>query len=150
MDLILWRHAEAGPGEPDEGRVLTAKGRKQAARVALWLDRHLPDNTRILVSPAERCQQTAAALGRKHRTVEELAPAARAAAVLAACGWPDGKESVLVIGHQPTLGQVASFLLAGEEQDWTLKKAAVWWISRRTRGLAARTVLKAVVAPDFL
>ena len=33
MDLILWRHAEAEPGEPDVGRRLTAKGLKQAERV---------------------------------------------------------------------------------------------------------------------
>ena len=33
MDLILWRHAEAEPGEPDLGRRLTAKGLKQAERM---------------------------------------------------------------------------------------------------------------------
>src|SRR5436190_21449722 len=38
MDLILWRHADAEPGEPDIGRRLTAKGLKQAERVAAWLD----------------------------------------------------------------------------------------------------------------
>jgi phosphohistidine phosphatase len=38
MDLILWRHAEAveaAPGELDMGRVLTARGDKQAARMAI-------------------------------------------------------------------------------------------------------------------
>ncbi len=48
MDLILWRHAEAEPGEPDLGRRLTAKGLKQAERMGAWLDHHLPDGTRIL------------------------------------------------------------------------------------------------------
>ena len=46
MDLILWRHAEAEPGEPDLGRRLTAKGIQQAERMAKWLDRHLPATTR--------------------------------------------------------------------------------------------------------
>jgi phosphohistidine phosphatase len=47
MDLILWRHAEAEPGEPDHGRRLTAKGIQHAERVAEWLDRHLPATTRF-------------------------------------------------------------------------------------------------------
>ena len=34
MELILWRHAEAEMGEPDEGRALTAKGHKQAWKMA--------------------------------------------------------------------------------------------------------------------
>ena len=83
MDLILWRHAEAEPGEPDLGRRLTAKGIKQAERMAIWLDGHLPDTCRILVSPADRAQQTALALKRKFRTVPELAPGASVDAVLA-------------------------------------------------------------------
>ena len=67
MDLILWRHAEAEPGEPDLGRRLTAKGIQQAERMAKWLDRHLPATTRILTSPADRAEQTARALKRKYR-----------------------------------------------------------------------------------
>ena len=76
MDLILWRHAEAEPGEPDLGRRLTAKGHKQAERMGEWLDRNLPEGTRVLVSPADRAQQTAAGLKRKFRTVPEIAPGA--------------------------------------------------------------------------
>ncbi len=78
MDLVLWRHAEAEPGEPDMGRRLTAKGVKQAERMGEWLDHHLPETTRILVSPADRAQQTAIALKRKFRTVDEIAPGASA------------------------------------------------------------------------
>ena len=63
MDLILWRHAEAEDGVPDGARALTKKGLKQAAAIAAWLKPRLPDATRILVSPATRAQQTAAALG---------------------------------------------------------------------------------------
>lgn len=150
MDLILWRHAEAEPGEPDLGRRLTAKGQKQAERVAAWLERQLPDTCRILVSPADRAQQTALALGRRFRTVDELAPGAGAAALLAACGWPDSRESVLVVGHQPTLGAVASFLLSGEESFWSVKKAGVWWLSNRDREQGASVVLRAVTGPDFV
>ena len=150
MDLILWRHAEAEPGEPDLGRRLTAKGIKQAGRVAGWLDGHLPDTTRILVSPADRAQQTALALKRKFRTVDELAPGATATAVLTAAGWPDSRESVLVVGHQPTLGEVAALLLAGQELPWSMRKSAVWWLSNRVRDGVSAVVLKVVIGPDFV
>ena len=55
MDLILWRHAEAleAAAEGDDmARVLTTRGEKQAVRMATWLDRQLPDSTRIRVSSA--------------------------------------------------------------------------------------------------
>src|SRR5256885_1495073 len=113
MDLILWRHADAESGEPDLGRRLTPKGFKQAERMALWLDTHLPDTCRILVSPADRAQQTALALKRKFRTLSELRPGASVDSVLAAAGWPDAREPVLIVGHQPTLGEVAAFLVSG-------------------------------------
>ena len=150
MDLILWRHCEAEAGEPDLGRRLTSKGLKQAERMAEWLERHLPDSCRILVSPADRAQQTAAALPRKFKTVPELAPGASVGAVLAAANWPDSREPVMIVGHQPTLGMVASFLLSGEEAYWSVRKGAVWWLSNRVRDGGAVVVLKSVVGPDFV
>src|SRR2546430_8784524 len=121
MDLILWRHAEAETGEPDLGRRLTAKGSKQAERIAGWLDGHLPDTTRILVSPADRAQQTALALKRKFRVVPELGPGATVQSVLAAAGWPDGREPGLIVGHQPTLGELPAFLPAAGVAPWGLR-----------------------------
>jgi len=150
MDLILWRHAEAEPGEPDLGRRLTSKGLKQAERIAAWLEPRLPDTTRILVSPAARAQQTALALGRKFKTVDEIAPGASAASLLSAAGWPDAREPVLVVGHQPTLGEVAAMLLAGDAGSWSVKKGAVWWLSNRTRDGDAGVVLKLAIGPDLV
>ena len=134
MDLILWRHADAEDGVPDELRPLTPRGMKQAARAAQWLETHLPDTCRIIVSPAVRAQQTAQALRRRFRTVREIDTGASAADVLAAAKWPDARECVLVVGHQPTLGRVASLLLTGEETDRSMRKGAVWWLAQRSRG----------------
>jgi phosphohistidine phosphatase len=150
MDLILWRHAEAEPGEPDHGRRLTAKGLKQAERMGSWLDRHLPDACRVLVSPADRAQQTALALKRKFRTVEDLAPGASVAAVLAAAGWPDARDPVLIVGHQPTLGMVAAFLLSGDDAPWAVRKGAIWWLSNRARGGGPAVALRVVLGPDLV
>jgi phosphohistidine phosphatase len=152
MDLIVWRHAEAEAeaGGSDLRRRLTPKGGKQAARMAAWLERHLPESTRVLVSPADRAQQTAAALRRRFRTVDDLAPGASAAAVLAAAGWPDAREPVLVVGHQPTLGAVAALLLSGEEACWSVKKGAVWWLSSRDRAAGTSVVLRVAIGPEFV
>lgn len=150
MDLILWRHADAEPGEPDLERRLTAKGVRQAERMGEWLDSHLPDRCRVLVSPAERAQQTARALGRKFKIVPELGPGAAAATVLAAAGWPAAREATLIVGHQPTLGETAARLLSGREGPWAVRKAAVWWLSNRPREEGADVLLKVVLGPDYL
>ncbi len=150
MELILWRHAEAELGEPDEGRALTGKGHKQAWKVADWLDRNLPESCRILVSPATRTLQTAEALGRKFKIHPDLAPDKSPQDLLAAANWPDSREPVLVIGHQPTLGLTAAQLISGQQQEWSIRKANVWWIAQRERGDITTNYLRAVMAPDLI
>ena len=153
MDLILWRHAEAFEMreiENDLERALTPKGERQAQRMADWLNQRLAHSTRILVSPAVRCQQTAKALGKKFKTLNELAPDGNGEALLKAARWPDASEPVMVIGHQPTLGFVASYLLSEQPQDWTIKKGAVWWIRGRNREDREQVILQAVQSPDCL
>lgn len=150
MNLILWRHAEAEEGDIDMARALTRRGRRQAEMAAAWLNRHVPDDLVILVSPAVRTRQTADALGRDYTVVDDLAPGASADLVLAATGWPMNERPIMVVGHQPTLGQVASTLLAGQSLNWTLKKGGLWWMSRRQRDEDFQVVLRAVVNPEFL
>ena len=150
MDLILWRHAEAEDGLPDQGRKLTAKGEKQAVKMAAWLKAHLPEDTQILASPATRTRQTAAALVRDYTVVKEVGPGASVAALLGAAGWPDARGTVVVVGHQPTLGLVAAYLLANTQQGWNVKKGGVWWFGNRSRHDEPQTILKAVLSPEFL
>jgi len=153
MDLILWRHAEAFEMreiENDLERALTPKGERQAQRMAQWLNHHLPASTKMLVSPAKRAQQTAQALERRFKTVAALAPDASVEAVLTAARWPESREPVLVVGHQPTLGLVAAHLLCGAPHAWAMKKAAVWWLRYRERNGDDQVVLQAVLAPDCL
>jgi phosphohistidine phosphatase len=153
MDLVLWRHAEAEDGVPDLARRLTPKGEAQAQKVAQWLHAHLPTEFKLLASPAERTQQTARALAQVARmrlqTVDSLAPGASIAEVLQAAGWP-GESAVVVVGHQPTVGWVASHLLSGRSQYWSVKKGGAWWFSSRERDGEMRTQLRAVVNPDLL
>jgi phosphohistidine phosphatase len=150
MDLILWRHAEAEDGIPDLGRKLTEKGEKQALRMAEWLKAHLPEETRVIVSPATRTRQTASALTKDGVIVKEVGPGASVAALLGAAGWPDAKGAVVVVGHQPALGQVAAYLLGNTQQSWSVKKGGIWWFTNRARLDETQTILKAVMSPEFL
>ncbi len=151
MDLILWRHAEAEEGAgglPDAARQLTARGRRQAQRMARWLLRRLPDGHRILVSPAVRTLQTADALGLAYEIEAAVGTSADVDDLLAAAGWPEARGTIVVVGHQPTLGQVAARLLGAPDAAWSVRKGAVWWLSRRKRE-NGQTVLRAVVDPDW-
>jgi phosphohistidine phosphatase len=114
-----------------------------------WLDRVLPASCKILSSPTARTLQTVEALGRKYKIVSEIGPDATAYEVLHAAGWPDARGQVLVVGHQPWLGRVASLVLTGVEQDWTIKKSNAWWIAQRDRDEGNAIYLKAVLAPEF-
>ena len=149
MDLILWRHADALYTTPDLPRELSPKGFKQAKRMGQWLDARLPENCRVLSSPATRALQTVEALGRKYKIHPELAPDASALQLLQAINWPHGKEAVLVVGHQPTLGQVASTLLFGREDEFEIRKGYVCWISQREREGSVVTWMKALLGPDL-
>ena len=148
MDLLLWRHAEAADGEPDEARPLTRRGEGDARTMARWLKPRLPAELRILVSPARRAQQTAAALRADFETVDEIGTDADAARLIAAAGWPDSKRPVMLVGHQPTLGEAAALLLSGRESSWRIAKGAVWWLRTRKNGTGAVLVL--ALDPGFL
>ena len=157
MDLILWRHAEAEDGLPGEAqtgldldRSLTQRGEKQALRMAAWLDRQLPEGARILVSPARRCEQTALALGRKYKIRPELAPDATPEQLLDLVQWPAHKYPVLVIGHQPTLGQTIAQLMGLKDSDCAVKKGSLWWLRNRDRDGRIQTVIVTVQSPEVL
>ena len=153
MDLILWRHAEAIDLElvgDDMLRSLTSRGEKQAARMAEWLDRQMPSGAKVWVSPALRTEQTARALGRKFKTSPALAPLASVEQLLELTQWPQAKGCVLVVGHQPVLGQAIAKLLGLADSDCAVKKGAVWWLRQRERDGEAQTVLVAVQAPETI
>lgn len=150
--LILWRHAEAEEVHEDisdRARQLTPKGRKQAVRMGLWLGGHLPEKTHVLVSPAVRTMQTADGLGHPYQVVESLAPE-RGVEELWQAVLESGSANVLVVGHQPTLGLLAAWLMSGETQAWSVKKGAIWWFSVEALQSRPRVKLLASLGPDLL
>lgn len=150
MELILWRHAEAEDSFPDMDRKLTKKGQQQAHAMATFLNKHLPPDARILVSPARRTQQTAQSLNRPFLTESRISPGCATQDILRAANWPNENGCVLIVGHQPVLGEVAGLLMTGQPQYWSVKKGAVWWFSSRERDGDTQTVLRLGISPEFL
>ncbi len=153
-DVILWRHADAEPGVPDLHRALTRKGEKQARRVARWLHERLPANAIVFVSPARRAQQTASALAqlapREFVTLDAIAPSAPLSAALGAIRATDRARTMVLVGHQPTLGELAAHLLGARLEDWPIKKGALLWLAEREHGDGTRAVLLAAMTPDLV
>ena len=151
MEMILWRHADAedvGP-QGDLSRRLTRKGRKQAERMARWLGPRLEGEWRVVVSPAQRALETVEPLAHDFEVCESVSTSARAPDVLREAGWPDA-DRVIVVGHQPTLGEVAAHLLGAGSEEFSVRKGAILWFATRTREGREETVLKLVLDPETL
>ncbi|MES2500398.1 MAG: histidine phosphatase family protein [Pseudomonadota bacterium] len=151
-NIIVWRHAEAEIanfelGEDDEVRQLTHKGHEHAKRMARWLKKHLPQDTILICSPALRALQTAEALDYKIQLQDSLKPSASLADVLAVLmriqnqlnqqSKKDQQKNVLIVGHQPWIGQLVAYLVEqstnesrkiNHENNTSIKKGAVWWL----------------------
>lgn len=152
-EIIFWRHAEAhdaDDGQNDLERKLTVKGQRQAERVAFWLDRNLPQHCKVFVSEARRAQQTARCLPRKHKTLAELNPDAQPERVLAAVGWGMQNEPIVLIGHQPWMGQCINWLLTQGIAPLSVRKGAAWWLQSRTRADVPDVIVRAVTTPELL
>jgi phosphohistidine phosphatase len=113
--LIIVRHAEAAPGEPDELRSLTPDGRATARAVGKQLAPEHPGT--VLSSPLVRTRETAEriaeAAGVSVELDERLAPGATVEDVRDAV---EGRaEPVVVVGHQPDCSEIV-FALTGREE----------------------------------
>lgn len=150
MELILWRHADAENSYPDAPRKLTSKGLDQAQRMADWLRAKLPEHTRVIVSPAVRTQQTATALTEHFITDSTVGPGANVQAVLNAAGWPAASGAVVVVGHQPTIGEVVRYLIPVMPPGLSVRKGSVWWIRCQEKDNGIEPVLHTVMYPDML
>ena len=159
IDLFLWRHAEAEDSTPDLARVLTPRGQRDAARVAKAIAKQVGTDTRVIASPATRTCETAAPLiarsGLELEIDDRLAPGADVGAALdvlegAIAGASGEAASIVMVGHQPWVGQVARRLLADGDGDWSVKKSSAWWLVRRSRDGSTEWTLKSVLDPDLV
>ncbi|MEQ1599579.1 MAG: histidine phosphatase family protein [Methylotenera sp.] len=143
--IILWRHADAATadieqGEDDMHRQLTTKGLIQAKKMAAWLNQQLSEQSILVSSPAERAIQTAEAL--KQKIIEEnaLRPSTNLQDVLKFLASLEAKntaqieaeikprKSLIIVGHQPWLGQLVTDLTGFSGAEISIKKGAIWWL----------------------
>ena len=154
MNLILWRHAEAEDGAPDLERGLTDKGRRQADAAARWLRPYLNDQVDVWASQALRSQQTAKALGLPYAVKHELNPINHVEELPALIAAHKGSDYLILVGHQPWLGQLCSYLLNGgwlAGQYWSVKKSSIWWFGVKVdEGGRLCAKLKAAMTPQLL
>jgi phosphohistidine phosphatase len=153
MDLLLWRHAEAVDADPsveDRARELTKKGRKQARKMADWLNQQLPQSTRVFSSPAKRCQDTVVTLDRKFRLSPELSMEGSATGALATVGWPKAGGTVLLVGHQPMLADIVAQCLAMPAHACNVRKGSLWWIRYADKQAPDGALLVTVQLPEML
>jgi len=104
--VILVRHAEAAPGQPDAQRPLTTAGREAARELGERLAGQGP--RAVVCSPLLRARETATpiaeAAGLKLEVDHRLAPGAGVEDVRAAVAGRE--EPVVVVGHQPDCGEI--------------------------------------------
>lgn len=154
MNIILWRHAEAEYGPPDLERQLTEKGRQQAAAMARWLQTYLREPYTLLASQAARSQQTAAYLADVHTVSSQINPETDTAALLRLLSsFNRSEKTVILVGHQPWLGELCAFLLNSSWNNshyWSVKKGGVWWFQVKNNNGNFSAKLKAAMTPAML
>lgn len=132
MDVILMRHGRAGQrGDPqtDAQRPLTAEGRERLRRALPGLHQLVPHIERVVSSPLLRARQTAEVVAERYRCplseLAALAPGGEPAAVTRWLG-EQRAQTLLLVGHEPDLGRLASWYLTGSEESFlTMKKGAI-------------------------
>jgi phosphohistidine phosphatase len=124
--LLLFRHAKAErsiPGAPDRDRDLIERGRRDAARIGSYMAAHALVPDRVLVSTAARTQQTWKAMESAFKpapaatSVEKLYDATPHAILAAIKDMPAKAHTLMVIGHNPGLHELALMLIASGDVE---------------------------------
>jgi phosphohistidine phosphatase len=118
--LMLLRHAKterAEPGERDRDRRLTKRGRADAPVIGAYMARHGLTPDLAIVSPARRAQETwtllAAAFAKAPRVAEEeRIYNANTDSLIEVIGETRAARSLLIVGHNPGLHDLAVQLIA--------------------------------------
>jgi len=135
VKLLIVRHAPAEDrkafaetGQDDALRPLTDEGREKMHLAVAGLRTVVPRIDALASSPLLRAGQTAAVIAEAYRglatvTIDELQPDARGPDFLKWLRTQTGCEVIAVVGHEPHLGHLASWLLTGREEPFlSLKK----------------------------
>lgn len=147
MEIYLVRHAEAierAEGIEEETRWLTKKGRKAMQKAASRLRKKRVRPDLIITSPLTRAVQTAELLmadlgGRAELMADSrLGPGGTAEHVVALLSSRTTCDSIMLVGHEPLLGQIAALLLGKERVAGLAKGSCLCLETREKPGKPAR------------
>ncbi|MBI2778203.1 MAG: histidine phosphatase family protein [Gammaproteobacteria bacterium] len=163
MKLLILRHAPAEDreifattGEPDESRPLTDIGRKKMRKATRGLHGVVPQIDLLATSPLIRAAETARIIGDAYggltvAEAQELAPGHAPESVLSWLKTQKGHDTVAVVGHEPDLGHLVSWLLSGKKQPFIeLKKGAACLIEFPNGIVQGKAILIWALAPSQL
>jgi phosphohistidine phosphatase len=163
MQLLVIRHAIAEDkeafaktGRPDAERPLTKHGRKVMARVAKGLRRQVKSIDVLAASPLVRAAQTAAIVAKEYGetfvdTVPALAPDSPPAAFATWLRTQRDAEVVAVVGHEPHLGMLVTWLMTGaRESHVTIDKGGACMLEIEGQPGARSATLDWSLTPDVL
>lgn len=150
--IYIVRHAiaeDVSPSGRDEDRALTAEGRKKMKRAARGLASLGVTPAHLLASPLVRAQQTAEIVVEalpqlKIETCDLLAPGVDERALTRLINGAHAGRDVMLVGHEPDLGELLSFWLTGSRGgvETRFKKGAVACIASGTLPPQGKAVLE--------
>lgn len=163
MNLYIVRHAiaadrEVWEGKDDSQRPLTDRGRDRMHGVVRGLAELGVELDLILSSPYVRARDTAAILaeelGLKHSTIkftEALVPAAEPSLLLEEIAARYAVDNLAVVGHEPHLSSLISYLLTGSADVTTdLKKGGVCLLDLEIESPSRRATLQWLLTPKAM
>jgi phosphohistidine phosphatase len=156
MEIYVLRHGiaeDAGPGQADSQRALTAEGRDKLRRVLQRAAAADAAPSQILSSPYRRAVETAdvvvEVLGYKGKVVKTraLVPEASPQDAWEEIRLHKGEPAILLSSHEPLTGSLVGFLLNCPALEVEMKKAALVRVDCDHFGPEPRGVLKWMITP---
>ena len=130
MHLYILRHADADTeAVTDSARTLSEKGEEQARKVAQFCRAHGIQPDVIFASPLIRAQQTAKPVAKELdveiTTARWLACGAKPDVILEELAAVENVPAVMLVGHEPDLGNLIAHLLGAASGSIHVRKASL-------------------------
>ena len=150
------RHADAIDGNGNDfSRTLSESGRSQAEKMGRWLKDMKLGKVLVVTSPLPRAHETANIVASCLGDDETLRPDERLSPGMTTeegttlvHEFGQSAERLLLVGHAPDLGALASYLMGAKEQSVEMRKGAIACFDTTRAGFGG-SVLKWLITPKL-